>query len=450
MAEFTIAIIEDDRWYGELLKHHLELNPEYSVETYEDGLVFLNKVKTPPNLVCVDYSMPKIKGDELLKRIRSAFPSTEVIIISGQEDVATAVNLLKLGAYDYLIKDSDTKNRLWNAVIRIRERLDLKTEVKILRKQVASKYQLNDSFIGESPQMKTVFKLIEKAANTDISVSVTGETGTGKEVVAKSIHYQSAKSKNTFVAVNVAAIPKELVESELFGHEKGSFTGASARRIGKFEEAHNGTLFLDEIGEMELNIQAKLLRALQEKEITRVGGTQPVKLNLRIIVATHKDLLEEVQLGNFRQDLYYRLLGLPIELPPLRKRGQDILLLANYFLSEFCEASNKRIQELSEEAKMKLLNYSFPGNVRELKALVELSSVMAEDNVILASDISLRHSNGSLNDLLKEELSLKDYTLKVVNHYLQKYDGNVIKAAEALKVGKSTIYRMLQNNELEI
>lgn len=448
MAQFTIAIVEDDKWYAELLKHHLLLNPDHTINCYDDGLTFLNKVKKEPDMVCIDYSMPGLNGEELLKRIKSKFPKTEVVVISGQEDVATAVKLLRLGAYDYLIKDDETKERLWNTVLRIREKQALKEEVIELKKEVQSKYSVNNAFIGKSPQMNTVFKLIEKASNVDITVSISGETGTGKEVVAKSIHYNSAKKAKPFVAVNLAAIPSELAESELFGHEKGAFTGANSRRIGKFEEAQGGTLFLDEIGEMEMNMQAKLLRALQEKEIVRVGGSTKVKLNIRVIVATHRNLLEEVQNGNFRQDLYYRLLGLPIELPPLRQRGDDILLLADHFLTEFCNSNGKQKQTLTAEAQQKLLSYPFPGNVRELKALIELTAVMADKNEIKADDISYRVSGGSLADLLKSDLSLKEYNAKIVQHYLDKYDKNVVKAAKALKVGKSTIYRMIQAGEV--
>jgi len=448
--QFNIIIVEDDKWYSEILKYHLELNPDYSILCFEDGLTFLNKVKQAPDLVCIDYSMPGLNGEELLKRIKVQFPSTEIIVISGQDDVATAVNLINLGAYDYLIKDEETKNKLWNTILRIRENKELKEEVRELKKEVLTKYNGNSAFIGESPQMKQVFKLIDKAGQVDITVSITGETGTGKEVVAKSIHYNSTKKAKPFVAVNIAAIPNELAESELFGHEKGAFTGANSRRIGKFEEAQGGTLFLDEVGEMDINMQAKLLRALQEKEITRVGGSKKVKLDIRIIVATHRNLLEEVQKGTFRQDLYYRLLGLPIELPPLRQRGSDILLLSTYFLNEFCSSNNKPKQLLSKTAQNKLLSYPFHGNVRELKALIELSSVMSEGNTIEEEDISYRVSGGSLSDLMRTELSLKEYTSKIVQHYLDKYDKNVIKTAKALQVGKSTIYRMIQANEVKL
>ena len=450
MNQFNIIIIEDDKWYAELLKHHLELNPDYSITCFEDGLTFLNKTRNIPDVISIDYSMPGLNGEDLLKRIKIKFPTSEIVVISGQEDVATAVKLINLGAYDYLIKDEETKNRLWNTVLRIREKKALKTEVHKLKKEVFSKYKGNNAFIGESPQMEHVFSLIKKAEEVDITVSITGETGTGKEVVAKSIHYNSSKQNKPFVAVNIAAIPNELAESELFGHEKGSFTGAHARRIGKFEEAQGGTLFLDEIGEMDKNMQAKVLRALQEKEIVRVGGSDKIKLDIRVIVATHKNLLEEIQKGTFRQDLYYRLLGLPIDLPPLRQRGSDILLLADYFLKEFCSNNGKKKQLLTKGAQSKLLTYPFPGNVRELKALIELSSVMADNDYIDEDDISYRVAGGSLSELMKTELTLKEYTAKIVQHYLNKYDQNVVTAANKLQIGKSTIYRMIQSNEVKI
>jgi DNA-binding NtrC family response regulator len=450
MNQFNIIIIEDDKWYAELLKHHLELNPDYSITCYEDGLTFLNKTRNVPDVISIDYSMPGLNGEELLKRIKIKFPTSEIVVISGQEDIATAVKLINLGAYDYLTKDEETKNRLWNTILRIREKKALKTEVHALKKEVFSKYKGNNAFIGESPQMEHVFSLMKKAEEVDITISITGETGTGKEVVAKSIHYNSSKQNKPFVAVNIAAIPNELAESELFGHEKGSFTGAHARRIGKFEEAQGGTLFLDEIGEMDKNMQAKVLRALQEKEIVRVGGSDKIKLDIRVIVATHKNLLEEIQKGTFRQDLYYRLLGLPIDLPPLRQRGSDIILLAEYFLKEFCSNNGKKKQLLTKGAQSKLMTYPFPGNVRELKALIELSSVMAENDYIDENDISYRVAGGSLTELMKTELTLKEYIAKIVQHYLNKYDKNVIKAADALQVGKSTIYRMIQANEVKL
>ncbi len=369
-------------------------------------------------------------------------PETEVIMISGQEDIATVVDLLKEGAYDYLVKDDETKNKLWQSILHIRENSSLKKELTQLRNEVQKKYDFSKTIKGNSPSIKKVFKLIEKAVKTNITVSITGETGTGKEVIAKAIHYNSNRKKEPFIAINVTAIPSELMESELFGHERGAFTGAQTRRKGKFEEAGKGTIFLDEIGEMDASMQSKLLRVLQEREIVRVGGNDVIKLNCRIIVATHRDLIQEVKIGNFRQDLYYRLLGLPIELPSLRKRREDILILAKYFITEFAKENKSIPKQLSEKAIEKLLGYNYPGNIRELKAVIELSTVLSDDNIINSDDLNFP-SNDPLNELLMEEKSLKEYNL----YFLNKYNNNVIEAAQALHIGKSTIYRMLKDNK---
>ncbi|TAE89941.1 MAG: sigma-54-dependent Fis family transcriptional regulator, partial [Bacteroidetes bacterium] len=370
-----IFIIEDDVWYSELLVYHLSLNPDYEVHKFNTAKEALAKLHLKPDVITLDYSLADAKGDEVLKKIKSFNPDTEVIIISGQEDVSTAIGLLREGAYDYFVKDDDTKDRLWSTIIKIRDTKALKQEVETLREEVAQKYDYSKSIAGNSDAIKRIFNLIDKATKTNITVSITGETGTGKELVAKAIHYHSERAKKAFVAVNVAAIPKELLESELFGYEKGAFTGASNRKIGKFEEADKGTLFLDEIGELDLNLQAKLLRALQEKEITRVGGNGTVKVDCRIVVATHKNLQEEAQKGNFREDLYYRLLGLPITLPPLRDRGNDILLIAKHFIESFCKENKLKKKTLSNEAQQKLLKYHYPGNVRELGAVINLAVV---------------------------------------------------------------------------
>ncbi|MEO1714334.1 MAG: sigma-54 dependent transcriptional regulator [Bacteroidota bacterium] len=299
---------------------------------------------------------------------------------------------------------------------------------------------------GHSKPMKRVFTLMGKASRSNITVSITGETGTGKELAAKSIHYNSPRKKGPFIAVNMGAIPKELVESELFGHEKGAFTGATTRKIGQFEQAHKGTLFLDEIGEMELSLQAKVLRAIQEREIRRVGGSQLVKFDVRIIVATHRNLADEVQGGNFREDLYYRLLGLPVELPPLRERGNDILILAQHFLESAAKENGLGTLQLGRAAKDKLLQYSYPGNVRELRAIIELACVMAEGKTIQAEDINF-NSPRRESTFLQSEMTLKDYNKQIIYHFLKKYQDDVRLVAKKLGIGKSTIYRLLQEEK---
>ena len=288
---------------------------------------------------------------------------------------------------------------------------------------------------------------MEKAAKTTINVSITGETGTGKELVAKAIHMNSDRQKKPFVAINMAAIPTELVESELFGHEKGAFTGATGRKIGKFEEANGGTLFLDEIGELDLSVQSKLLRVLQERYLQRVGGSDKVNLDVRIIVATHKDLAEEVKKGNFREDLYYRIIGLPITLPPLRERGNDILFLSKCFLDQFCSENKMGGVTLNKEAKQKLSSYAYPGNVRELKTIIELAAVMCDGGEIKPDDITFLPATKNA-ELLSEEKTLKEYTQQIVRFYLDKYDENIALVAQKLDIGKSTIYKMLQQEEI--
>lgn len=444
---FKIFIVEDDEWYAELLGYHLSLNPDYEIQKFSTAKEFLNQLHKKPAVVTLDYSLPDMNGSDLMKRIKIQYPDVPIVIISGQEDVATAVNLLREGAYDYIVKDDEAKNRIWNTIKNIRENINLKDEISQLKEEIEKKYEFHNVIKGNSPAIKKIFDLIEKACKTNITVSITGETGTGKELVAKAIHYNSDRRKSNFIAVNVAAIPKELIESELFGHEKGAFTGANTRRIGKFEEAHKGTIFLDEIGEMDLNLQAKLLRVLQEREVTRIGANQNVKIDVRVLVATHKDLTEEVRKKTFREDLYYRLLGLPIKVPPLRERGNDILLLAKHFIDEFCRENKLKKINLSPEAQKKIMSYPFPGNVRELKAVIELGAVMANDDLITEDNINFT-SVASISDLMMEETTLQEYTNKIIRYFLDKYDDNVLLVAEKLDIGKSTIYRMLKNGEL--
>lgn len=441
-----IFIVEDDPFYANLIQFVLEQNPENEICKFATAKDALDNLHKNPNIITVDYSLPDMLGAELLKKIKARNPDSYVIMISAQEDIATAISLLKQGAYDYIVKDDDAKDRLWNAFRNLTNQVELKVEVEELRDKVEQQFDFANSIVGESEALKRSLKLINKAARTSINVTITGETGTGKEVVANAIHYNSDRKKKKFVAVNMAAIPKDLIESELFGHEKGAFTGAANQRIGKFEEANGGTIFLDEIGELDLNLQAKLLRVIQESEVVRVGGNKPIKFNVRIITATHKNLAEEVQKGNFRQDLYYRLIGLPIDLPPLRDRDKDILLLAKLFLEKFSK-SNRTPNIFSKEAKSKLLQYHYPGNVRELKSVVELAAVMAEGEMIQVDDITFNSMN-STDDLMISEDTLRGYTLKIIQHFLEKYNYNVIKVAEKLDVGKSTIYQMIKNEEL--
>lgn len=438
-----IFVVEDNDWYNRLLVHTLSLNPDFEVKSYFNGHDFLASLHERPDIVTLDYRLPDVTGDELLKQIKALYPDTQIILISEQNDINTVVELLKMGAKDYILKSQDIRDRLLNTVQNIRNEMGLVKEITELRKEVQKKYDFKSSILGDSAVMIPVYEMIEKARNTNITVSISGETGTGKELVAKAIHYNSKRKDKAFVAFNVAAVPSELIESELFGHEKGAFTGASYRRIGKFEEAHGGTLFLDEIGEMDTSFQVKLLRALQEKEIVRVGSNQTVKTDCRIIVATNKNLREEVNKGNFREDLYYRLLGLPIELPPLRRRGNDVLILARYFSDMFAKENGLLTKKISDQAMSKLLNHTYPGNIRELKSVIELAVTLSDHEEIQPSDLVFDTIKQNM-EVPEKELSMHDYELKILKSYLNRYNNDIKLVAEKLEIGVSTIYRMLK------
>jgi DNA-binding NtrC family response regulator len=441
-----IFVVEDDPAYTKFLKYVLGLNPDFETEFFATGKECLDNLHKKPSVITLDYSLPDMPGEKVLKGIREFDPDISVIIISAQEKIGTAVELLKSGAFDYITKDEEAKDRILNSIKNARNKSSLIREIGRLQQEISVKYDFEKSIIGNSTPIKKVFENIERAVKTQITVSITGETGTGKELVAKAIHYNSKRKGSPFVAVNIAAIPKDLIESELFGHEKGSFTGAIQRRIGKFEEAEGGTIFLDEIGEMDINLQAKLLRVLQEKELSRIGSNQTLKLDVRILVATHSNLQEEVKARNFREDLYYRLLGLPIHLPPLRERGQDIIILAKHFLDQFTKENQMPKIKINAEAQEKLLQYAFPGNVRELKSVMELAAVLCDEGELRAQDISF-NSPISTDSFLLKEMTLQDYTYHIIRSYLNKYNDNVLDVAKKLDIGKSSIYRYLKEME---
>ena len=446
---FKIFVVEDDEWYSRLLVHTLSLNPDYEIHAFATGKDCLSNLHQEPDVITLDYRLPDMKGLDVLKQIKEINEDIQIILISEQNDIEVVVTLLQSGAFDYIVKSKDIRERLLNTVNNIRQGSNLRKEIVTLRQEVKKKYTHQNTIIGNSVATRRVYELIEKAIRTNITVTITGETGTGKELVAKAIHYSSPRSKQPFVAVNVAAIPKDLIESELFGHEKGSFTGASFRRIGKFEEANGGTLFLDEIAEMDISLQAKLLRALQEKEVIRIGSNTPVKFDCRIIIATNKDLQEEIKKGNFRQDLYYRLYGLPIELPPLRERENDVIILARHFINLFCQENKMPVKTLTPEASTRLLAYPFPGNIRELKSVIELAVTLADQDEITPDHIVLGRGSDLLNDAFSREMSLREYDILIVKKYLGKYDNNIKLVAEKLDLGVATIYRMLKENNKE-
>lgn len=443
---FKIFVVEDDDWYNRLLVHQLSLNPDYEIISFTNGKDCIEALTQNPKVVTLDYRLPDMKGLDVLKKIKETNQDIQVILISEQNEIEVVVELLKYGAYDYIVKSKDIRERLLNTVNNIRKGDNLKNEIVTLRKEVKKKYSYENTIVGKSPATLKIYDLIDKATRTNISVAVTGETGTGKELVAKAIHYNSPRSEKPFVAVNTAAIPKDLIESELFGHEKGSFTGANFRRIGKFEEANGGTLFLDEVAEMDISLQTRLLRVLQEKEIVRVGSNKPIKVDCRIIVATNRNFQKEVKKGNFRQDLYYRIYGLPIELPPLRDRGNDLLILAKHFVKEFCLENKLAIKELTTESMNKLRAYSFPGNIRELRSIIELAVTLTESEEIAANSIIVGEDD-LLPQVMEGEISLREYNLRIVKKYLDKYDNNIKVVAKKLDIGVATIYRMLNKKK---
>jgi DNA-binding NtrC family response regulator len=443
---FRIFVVEDDEWYNRLLVHNLSLNPDYDIESFTTGKECLDNLHKAPDVITLDYRLPDIKGLEMLKKIKAENEDIQVILISEQSEIEVVVELLKFGAYDYIVKSNDIRERLLNTVQNIRNGERLKREVFSLRSEVKKKYSYQNTIVGNSAATREIYNSIEKATRTGITVTITGETGTGKELVAKAIHYNSSRSDKPFVAVNVAAIPHDLIESELFGFEKGAFTGANYRRIGRFEEAHGGTLFLDEIAELDIALQAKLLRALQEKEIVRIGSNKPVKTDCRIIVATHQNLQELVLRKAFRQDLYYRLYGLHIELPPLRNRGNDLILLAKHFVNDFCKENELPAKTLSKSAVDKLLSYSFPGNIRELKSVMELAITLADNDEITHEHIVLENE-ALMPDITEQEMTLQEYNLRILKKYLEKYNNNTSVVAEKLGIGVATVYRMIKKTK---
>ena len=363
-----ILIIEDEAAIRRVLVKILsEENDSYQVEEAEDGLAGIEKIKKDDfDLVLCDIKMPKMDGVEVLEAVKKLKPETPVVMISGHGDLDTAVNTMRLGAFDYISKPPDL-NRLLNTVRIALDRKELVVENKMLKKKVSKNYEM----IGESDAIARIKDMIDKVAQTDARVLITGPNGTGKELVAHWLHQKSERSKGPMIEVNCAAIPSELIESELFGHVKGAFTSANKDRAGKFEAANGGTIFLDEIGDMSLSAQAKVLRALQESRIQRVGSDKDIKVNVRVVAATNKNLKKEIEDGKFREDLYHRLAVILIEVPALNDRREDIPLLVDYFANKISQEQGSTPKSFSTKAIKLLQNYDWTGNIRELRNVVE-------------------------------------------------------------------------------
>ena len=373
-----ILVIEDEAAIRRVLVKILsEENDTYEVEEAEDGLVGIEKIKKEDyDLVLCDIKMPKMDGVEVLEAVKKIKPETTMVMISGHGDLDTAVNTMRLGAFDYISKPPDL-NRLLNTVRIALDRKELVVENKMLKKKVSKNYEM----IGKSEAISHIKEIIEKVAQTDARVLITGPNGTGKELVAHWLHQKSARSKGAMIEVNCAAIPSELIESELFGHVKGAFTSANKDRAGKFEAANGGTIFLDEIGDMSLSAQAKVLRALQESRIQRVGSDKDIKVNVRVVAATNKDLKKEIEEGRFREDLYHRLAVILIKVPSLNDRRDDIPLLIEYFSKKIADEQGTAKKSFSAKAIILLQEYDWTGNIRELRNVVERLIILGEKEV---------------------------------------------------------------------
>ena len=466
-----IFIIEDDPDYAELLKYQLHRLSGPHIQHFETGEDALDHLDEAPDLVFLDIVLPGLSGLDILRKIKQAKPDLPVAMVSAQTDVNVALEAIRLGAYDYVTKGHDDTVKVRAIAGHIAERNALAREVDSLRAQLPARHGL-EYIVGESTAMAKVFSLIHKVLRGDLTVAIMGESGTGKELVAQAIHHNSKRRRGPFVVVNCAAIPRDLMESEFFGHEKGSFTGAHARKIGKFEQADGGTIFLDEVGELNLDLQAKLLRALQNREITRVGGNDTITFDARVISATNKDIIEMIRGGAFREDLYYRLFQFPIQLPPLRERDQDILLLAEYFRKTYLEKHPDLEQRLfSAAARRVMVQHHWPGNVRELNNAVERALLISDTPEIIPQDLMLADLRvptarpmtageaaavpvASVPTAVfpypttpDEIVPLEEVKHQAVLHAYQLCEGNIEKTAKKLDVSRSTVYRILKKIE---
>jgi two-component system, NtrC family, response regulator HydG len=441
-----ILVVDDDNAHRTMLRTLLK-GWGYSVDEADDGSTAINMVKEGPyDLILMDVRMIRISGLMALVEIKEINPAIPIIIMTAYSSVESAVGALKNGAYDYLTKPLDF-DELKIAISRAMEHTRLKEENRLLKEDLG-RFESND-LIGRSRAMLALLETAARVAPTEATVLITGESGTGKEVIAGAIHSNSLRSHGPFIKLNCAAITETLLESEIFGHEKGSFTGAYRRKEGRFRQAHGGSLFLDEVSEMSLGMQAKLLRVLQEKEFTRVGGEDVIKVDVRVIAATNRDLLKEIETKRFREDLYYRLNVVTLNVPPLRDRKDDIPLLAQHFLKTFSEKNQKAIKGFTPKAMDRLIRYNWPGNVRELMNAVERGVVLAREDYIDETDIPfVRESqNGSVEAAIKDVTSnvpLEEIERSTIMNTLESANGNKSEAARRLGITRRTLHKKLK------
>jgi DNA-binding NtrC family response regulator len=442
---FRLLVIDDEKNIRNGLAESLQ-GDGYEVVCAENGNEGWDRFCSGDiDLVITDLKMPGLSGDELMKKILAQAPGFPVIILTGHGTVENAVAAMRDGAWDFLTKPIDL-NHLSLKVKRALDNRELFFQHRRMEEEIERKKQFN-SIIGNSRNMREVFDTISKAAPTKASILITGESGVGKELVADAIHDLSPRKDQPLVKLHCAALAPSLLESELFGHEKGAFTGAVSQRKGRFELASGGTLFLDEIGEIDQNIQIKLLRVLQEKKFERVGGEQTVEVDVRIVTATNKDLKAEIEKGNFREDLYFRLNVVNINVPPLRERKDDIPLLAAAFLKEFARENDKKIEGINEKARARLYSYEWPGNIRELRNCIESAVVMCQSNAITVGDLPPAFRNAEDDGWINIRLgsNMAECEKIIIRDTLSHCKGNKSKTAETLEIGRKTLIRKLED-----
>jgi len=445
-SKIEILVVDDEAIIRESLRDWLS-DAGHEVLTAGDGTQALEIIEQKkPGIAIVDLVMPGIDGIELLKRAKGICPAIEVVVMTAYASIPTAIAAMKQGAYDYIEKPFSAE-RVELLVSKLVERQKLVEENIRLHQKLEGHYRFED-IVTRSPRMQQIIELVKVVAKSHATVLITGKSGTGKELVARAIHSQSRRKDRPFVAVSCAALPESLLESELFGHEKGAFTGANAQRKGKIELAHRGTLFLDEIGEMSANIQVHLLRVLEEREFTRVGGNELIKVDVRLVSATNRDLQTALESGQFREDLYYRLNVVTIDLPPLRERGEDIPLLAEHFLNRFTAENQKDISGFSPKVMDFLLKYPWPGNVRELGNTIERAVILAQGSEIQLTD--LLQKNSPLARHVSSGQSLREVEREHILNVLNESGGNLARAARTLGISRATLYNKVKTYEYNV
>ena len=444
-----VLIIDDEEKLRTLLARIISLEGFEVLQADDCKGAWKKLDQSEVDVILCDVKLPDGNGVELSKKIKDKFPFLEIILLTAYGNIPDGVQAMKNGAFDYITKGDDN-NKIIPLLYRAMEKVDLGKKVQQLEKQLSDKHSF-DKIIGKSKPIQKAIELARKVAATDTTVLLTGETGTGKEVFAQAIHQESKRNRNNFVAINCAAFSKELLESEMFGHKAGAFTGANKDRKGLFEEANNGTIFLDEIGEMPLELQAKLLRVLETNEFIRVGESKPTKINVRIIAATHRDLQKEIELGHFREDLFYRIAVFQIELPPLRERVIDIEDLANYFLKSFLFKANKKVTSISKEYIEALKQHQWNGNIRELKNIIERSVILSDDELVIESlplDLQILTTHAR-NDKTLSAFNLASAEKIHIQKVLNYTNGNKTKTADLLNIALTTLYRKIAEYGLE-